>query len=139
MFEGNHIIYIYIYIYLYIYVWSLVLQSLNIWNESLNILNISLSIWNESLSIWNESLNVLNISLNILNISLNILNICNSEWLLSIKEETFIGCNANMFGDSRDLLEHSLSHNLTSFPCKLWTFTRYHKYSDSNAKCSLIQ
>ncbi len=30
------------------------------------------------------------------------MNICNSEWLLSIKEETSIGCNANMFGDSRD-------------------------------------
>ncbi len=68
-----------IYIYIYICMKSLVLQSLNIWNESLNILNISLNILNISLSIWNESLSIWNESLNVLNISLNILNICNSE------------------------------------------------------------
>ncbi len=74
-----------------------------------------------------------------MNISLNILNICNSEWLLSIKEETSIGCNAICLETQETAGTQSFFTTWLHFHANFWTFTRYHKYSDSNAKCSLIQ
>ncbi len=89
-------------------------ESLSIWNLSLNILNKNLII-EISLNIWNESLNILNIIL-------NILNICNSEWLLSITEETFIGCNANMLETQETAGTQSFFTTWLHFHANFWTF-----------------